>query len=168
MSVNVSAIKAAINGYVNSPAFKSANKAAISEVTREKAEEATQLLADCINRAIASSGMSGGAVAAVGTAVSGGVTPVGDGSSYRGTVLLPGQSRPSLYPEKYGAVIDMALLLNNGYSARDKVFGIWHGEPVKSLQFRTGAHFVPNGVREFNAGYGAAYNAHAEVSGGFE
>ena len=165
MPVNRGVIIAELERVANSDSFKRANKDVIQTVLRGVADEALGLLIKCLNNAVSET-LEGSAIAAVGEA-DGAITE-SSGSRFVGDVYFPNNVRPSLYPEKYGAVISMAQLLNNGYSARGRVYGIWHGHETSSLQERAGAHFVSNGVSDFNGNYAADYNAHAEVSGGFD
>lgn len=127
------------------------------------ANEAGGVLVRCINNAISSSGLSGGAIAAIGDVSSTSAVEAAPGK-YEVEVSIGTQSRPSLAPVEYGGVRDMAALFNNGYSAGGRVFGYWHGSWIGSLTFRDGAHFVEIGVNDFNAGYGSQYNAVATIT----
>lgn len=167
MSINTAAIESVILSVVNSESFKLANRSAIASVTRPIAEEAANKLEDCINSSVSSSGLSGMAVAAVGQASVASISDMGDGIHYDASIDLPANSRPSLVPEKYGGINDMAVLFNAGYDAGGTVTGEWHGIIVTSLPHRPALHFVQSGVDDFNGNYGSAYNAHAEVSGRF-
>ena len=118
-----------------------------------KATEAGEQLAQCVINAISSSGMNGGAIAAVGDVASTGATKVGEGV-YQVGVTIGSEFRPSLVPEKYGGINDMAALLNNGYHAGNYVVGEWHGNIIRSLTDREGAHFVQAGASDFMGSYG--------------
>ena len=165
MSVNNNAILSELTRVANSSAFKSENKNAILSATRETAEEALGKLADCISIAISSSGLSGGAIEAIGHPTTLGVYESGTG--FIGYVDMPENFRPSLVPKKYGGINNMAALFNNGYQAGDYVTGLWHGKNVRSLEYRPASDFVEQGVSNFNGNYGSDYNAYAEVSGEF-
>lgn len=66
--------------------------------------------------------------------------------------------RDSMYPKGYpDGVDDIAALLNDGYSADNRVYGVWHGIKHPSLRSRDGAGFIDNAVRIFNDGYGTKY-----------
>lgn len=65
--------------------------------------------------------------------------------------------RDSLVPEKYGGVDNIIALFNNGYSAGNTVYGIWHGEQIASLPTRPGIHFIASAVRNYMANYASEY-----------
>lgn len=65
--------------------------------------------------------------------------------------------RDSLVPGKYGGVDNIVALFNNGYSAGNSVYGIWHGEQIASLTERTGIHFIESAVRNYMANYASEY-----------
>lgn len=65
--------------------------------------------------------------------------------------------RDSLVPGKYGGVDNIIALFNNGYSAGNTVYGIWHGEQIASLTERTGIHFIESAVRNYMANYASDY-----------
>lgn len=67
-------------------------------------------------------------------------------------------SRPSLYPEQYSGINNIAALLNNGYEARDYVYGEWHGERIRSRKSLGGMHFMQSAKRNFEGNYGSEYN----------
>ena len=66
--------------------------------------------------------------------------------------------RDSLYSSQYSGVDNIVALLNNGYSAKSTVFGMWHGNKIRSLQERSGAGFIQNAVRQFWDRYASEYN----------
>ena len=69
---------------------------------------------------------------------------------YKVDVNFTGEKhRESLEPEKYGGVDNIIKLLNSGYSAKGKVSGVWHGDEISSLQYRSGAHFIEQSVASF-------------------
>ena len=143
-----SAIKAALNSATSSSSFKKYADGAVDGTSIAK--QAGSELAKCINDAAARS-LSGAQLAAVGSASAGGVTNLGDGN-YSVDINMPANFRPSLAPDRYGGVNDMAALFNNGYSASKKVFGMWHGHFTGSRQSFAGAHFVQDGVKTFGDG----------------
>jgi hypothetical protein len=66
--------------------------------------------------------------------------------------------RPSLFPQKYDGVQNIAALLNSGFgTTRNDVFGFWHGAPTLGLRERVGAHFLETAKDEFMAMYGDKY-----------
>lgn len=74
-------------------------------------------------------------------------------------------SRPSLYKEKYDGIDNIVALINNGYSARDYVYGIWSGHEnlgrIRSRIERDGSHFIQIAINDFNRLLGAFYKAEA-------
>lgn len=168
--INTKSILSKLSAATKSEGFIARNKGAITGVTKEKAEEAGDKLVDCINNAISSNFSSSGAIAAIGSidrspaveeSVSAGVCV------YHIDVTVEQQSRPSLYPKKYGeGAYDMAGLLDHGYSTGHAVYGEWHGDYIFGLRSRPATRFVAQGVDDFNNSYGATYNAQATVSGG--
>lgn len=69
-------------------------------------------------------------------------------------------SRESLAPGKYEGVENIAALLNSGYTAGHRVYGIWKGhgdERRASLVERDGAHFIENAIRDYMANYASEY-----------
>lgn len=65
--------------------------------------------------------------------------------------------RPSLYPGGYSGVDNIIALFNNGYSAGNRVYGIWHGKQIASRQEREGLGFVSSAVNSFMSGYAKNY-----------
>lgn len=165
-SINMDSIASKLHAWIGSNDSKM--KAAGREEALKIASEATSLLVDCMNNAITGSGLDGGALAAVGDVSSTSPVEISDGK-FESTVSISSNFRPSLDPDRYGGVNDMAALFNNGYSAGGRVFGMWHGEYVGSRISRPPLHFVQHGVDIFNAFYGGTYNATATmVSGRFQ
>lgn len=87
--------------------------------------------------------------------------------------------RDSLYADGYDGVDNIVAVLNNGYHARDYVYGDWDthsptGESVfdgrsidssayiRSRKDREGLHFIQQAVADFNGNYGADYNVTAK------
>lgn len=87
-------------------------------------------------------------------------------------------SRKSLLEEKYEGVRNIVALFNNGYSAKDYVYGHWDMHPpisgsslhgwstdtdafVRSRISREGIHFIQQAVMDFNGNYGSMYNVTA-------
>lgn len=86
--------------------------------------------------------------------------------------------RDSLYSDGYDGVQNIVAVLNNGYHARDYVYGNWDshshiGESVfdgdgtdsstfiRSRKDREGLHFIQQAIIDFNGNYGADYNVTA-------
>lgn len=65
--------------------------------------------------------------------------------------------RESLVPDRYGGIDNIVALFNNGYSAGNTVYGIWHGKEIASLTERTGIHFIESAVRNYMANYASEY-----------
>lgn len=170
MPINSKSILSKLTTASNSSGFVSRCEGAINGLTKEKAEEAGDKLEDCINGAISSSFSSSGAVAAIGSVERSPATLISTSAGvcrYYITVSIEQQSRPSLYPEKYGdGAYDMAGLLDHGYSIGHAVYGEWHGNYIFGLRSRPATRFVAQGVDDFNGNYGATYNAQATVSSG--
>lgn len=69
-------------------------------------------------------------------------------------------SRESLAPDKYEGVENIAALLNTGYTAGHRVYGIWKGhgdERRTSLVERDGARFIENAIRDYMSNYANDY-----------
>lgn len=68
--------------------------------------------------------------------------------------------RDSLAPDTYDGVDNIAALLNTGYTAGHRVYGVWkgHGDKrIPSLIKRGGAHFIENAIRDYMANYASEY-----------
>lgn len=68
--------------------------------------------------------------------------------------------RDSLNVDDYDDIDNIAALLNNGYSARNRTYGIWLNHSnysIPSLQNRTGAQFIQNAIRNFMGNYATEY-----------
>lgn len=91
--------------------------------------------------------------------------------------------RDSLVPESYDGVRNIVALLNNGYHARDYVYGWWDGHSptgasagdlrnagadgsayIRSRKDREGLGFIQQAVADFNRVYGSYYNVTARPS----
>lgn len=69
-------------------------------------------------------------------------------------------SRASLAPDRYEGVENIAALLNTGYTAGHRVYGIWKGhgdERRASLVERDGSRFIENAIRDYMANYSGEY-----------
>lgn len=154
VKIDMDSIMNKVNTFIGSSAFQS--KAAVSAKTEAdtKASVICSDLVACIESAIGSSGLSGGAIAAIGD-VSASVTDLGNGE-YRIEATIGKNSRPSLYPEEYpDGAKDMAGLFDKGYSAGGVVYGEWHDRRIRSLPHRPGVGFVAHAVAEFKGKHGA-------------
>lgn len=86
--------------------------------------------------------------------------------------------RDSLYSDGYDGIDNIVALLNNGYHAKDYVYGYWDnhaptGESyldgrsistsafIRSRKDREGLNFIGQAIRDFNGNYGADYNVTA-------
>lgn len=66
--------------------------------------------------------------------------------------------RESLYSDKYpNGIANIAALLNTGYDETKRVYGMWHGKKIPSLNKRTGAHFIDNAIRNYESNYASEY-----------
>lgn len=108
-----------------------------------------------------SGGMSQSALAALSNISHSEPYRVGD--KYYVDIFIAGElGRPSLAPERYGGIDNIAALLNNGYTAAHRVYGVWKGhsvgdERIASLTSRGGSHFVQQAVIDFLGNYAAEY-----------
>lgn len=115
--------------------------------------------------AINNDGFNNGAKAAIGDITFG--EPEED-TEIEGRYIVYGNidknSRDSLVPKQYpDGAEDMAALMNNGYTAGNRVFGVWHDKKIGSLIHRDGHHFVQQAIDDFNNGYGSEVAATAEL-----
>lgn len=87
--------------------------------------------------------------------------------------------RDSLYSEGYDGIDNIVALLNNGYHAKNYVYGWWEGHSptgdnsyrsggfdsgdawIRSRKDRGGLGFIQQAVQDFNGNYGADYNVTA-------
>ena len=73
--------------------------------------------------------------------------------------------RQSLAPSVYDPVDNILALFNNGYNARNFVFGEWPGHGYTGSKLaRLGNHFVNRACATFNSVYGSQYHAKAEAN----
>lgn len=69
-------------------------------------------------------------------------------------------SRESLAPDRYDGIKNIVALLNSGYTAGHRVYGVWkgHGDAKRSsLISRGGANFIENAVNSFKGNYANDY-----------
>ena len=164
MPVNVGSITAKFNAAIGSAGFKSKCAGKINGAAI--AAQAGADLASAINSAMNGS-LSAAELGAVGSASSGGVSDLGNGI-YQVGITIPTQFRPSLLPDIYGGVSDMAALFNNGYSAHPLTVIDVSGKIRKSRPFRAPAYFVQNGVAAFGGGSGDYEVISIDISGRFQ
>lgn len=106
-----------------------------------------------------------------------------DGTAVMYIYFTDSLHRPSLIPDEYDGVDNIVAVLNNGYHARDYVYGYWDNhEPegmtgwsyldmrnidsaafIRSRKDRDGLHFMQQAVMDFNGNYGSDFNVTAEV-----
>lgn len=125
-----------------------ASEAEAEAIAAAIASAAAPLLAESVEEAISGSGLSGGAIGAIGSVSAGGAEHVGK-FTYKVSASVDQQFRPSLVPDLYGGVDDMALLFDKGYSAGNKVYGMWHGAYTGSLTSRPATNFAERGLEIF-------------------
>ena len=66
--------------------------------------------------------------------------------------------RDSLYPSGYpDGVENIAALLNSGYDASKRAYGMWHGHETHGIKHRDGARFIESAIRTFMADYAKKY-----------
>lgn len=157
VSINTNAIREKIAAFAKSEHGKSKALAASQTEALIRANEAGEHLAQCVRSAIMSSGLNSGAINAIGDVTITNAFPIGNGRFHVG-LYVGDVFRPSLQPDIYGGVDNMAALLNNGYTANNVVYGYWHGNRIVSLPVREGAHFMQHGVENFKNKYGDKYN----------
>lgn len=94
--------------------------------------------------------------------------------------------RESLCPEGYDGVRNIVALLNNGYHARDYVYGWWDNHTptgdtayrsggfnaqdawIRSRKDREGLNFIGQAIQDFNGNYGTDYNVTAVAGEDYE
>ena len=86
--------------------------------------------------------------------------------------------RNSLYSDEYDGISNIVALLNNGYHAKDYVYGSWDGHSptgeskfdgrsigtsayIRSRKNREGLKFIQQAISDFNGNYGSDYNVTA-------
>lgn len=102
-----------------------------------------------------------------------------DGSSCIYVYFEDDLHRDSLYSEGYDGVRNIIALLNNGYNAKNYVYGWWNNHKpigdnayqsggfgaqdawIRSKKERQGLNFIGQAIRDFNGNYGADYNVTA-------
>lgn len=78
--------------------------------------------------------------------------------------------RDSLYSEGYeDGISNIIALLNNGYHAKNYVYGNWNnhspiGKYVRSRKDREGLHFIQQAIDDFNKNLGSRFNVTAVAS----
>ncbi len=101
-----------------------------------------------------------------------------DGSAVIYVYFADDLHRDSLYSDGYDGVRNIVALLNNGYHAKDYVYGYWDGHStagasqfdirstdtdvfIRSRKDREGLQFIQQAIRDFNGNYGADFNVTA-------
>lgn len=114
------------------------------------------------NGSYASGGISRSAIAGFPEIEHG--TPYRVGDKYCIDVYFNGDlSRPSLAPSYYDGINNIIALLNSGYEAGHRVYGVWESrawtddERIASLTSRGGAHFIESAVDNFMGNYSTEY-----------
>ncbi len=161
IKINEASIKAKLSRWASSgdgqKRIKQAGrvKIAIRGSGTHSPEEAADKFISVLRSTIASSGLSPNAVSAVSELDYLSPVSVGDGK-YEITVYFSGDLyRPSLHE---GGIDDIVLLLNNGVDHEMKpVYGIWHGERIRSKTVFSGAHFIEQAVSDFMGNYATEY-----------
>lgn len=86
--------------------------------------------------------------------------------------------RNSLYSDEYDGISNIVALLNNGYHAKDYVYGSWDGHSptgeskfggrsigtsayIRSRKDREGLKFIQQAISDFNGNHGSDYNVTA-------
>lgn len=108
-----------------------------------------------------------------------------DGSSVIYIYFGDDLHRESLYSDGYEGVRNIVALLNNGYHAKNYVYGDWDGHSptgeskfdgrsidtsayIRSRKDREGLQFIQQAVQDFNGNYGADYNVTAIAGDDYE
>lgn len=102
-----------------------------------------------------------------------------DGSSVIYVYFGGDLHRDSLYSEGYDGVRNIIALLNNGYRAKDYVYGWWNNHTptgdsqyrsggfdaqdawIRSRKDREGLNFIGQAIQDFNKNYGSDFNVTA-------
>jgi len=87
-----------------------------------------------------------------------------DGSASIQIYMSDNPHRDSLMPQKYGGVENIVAIFNSGYSADGRVYGMWHGKKIASLEQRQGSFFMQKAVNAFEAKYGSKYDVSVDLS----
>lgn len=108
-----------------------------------------------------------------------------DGSSVIYIYFEDELHRDSLYSEGYDGINNIIALLNNGYHAKDYVYGDWDGHRptgeavfdgrsidtsayIRSRKDREGLHFIQQAIHDFNGNYSADYNVTAVAADDYQ
>lgn len=86
-----------------------------------------------------------------------------DGSASIEIYMADAPGRASLYPKEYGGVDNIVAIFNNGYTAKNKVYGKWHGKYISSLDKRQGSFFMQKAVDEFMSKYSGEFDVCVEL-----
>lgn len=101
-----------------------------------------------------------------------------DGTSVIYVYFVDDLHRDSLQPEGYDGIRNIVALLNNGYHAKNYVYGYWEGHSpagesrfdgrsidtsayIRSRKDREGLQFIQQAINDFNGNYGADFNVTA-------
>lgn len=89
--------------------------------------------------------------------------------------------RESLYYDEYDGIDNIVALLNNGYHARNHVYGWWDGHKdtprnpyvdtdswIRSKKDREALNFMQAAVAEFNSSYGEKYDVTAMLGDNYK
>lgn len=87
-----------------------------------------------------------------------------DGSASIQIYMTDNPHRDSLMPKKYDGVHNIVATFNCGYSADGRVYGMWHGNKIASLEQRQGSFFMQKAVDAFVAKYGNKYDVSVDLS----
>lgn len=120
-------------------------------------EEAADKFIEVLRRTIASSGLSIDAFDAISDFDYTRAVKVGD-KYIVNVYFVDDMHRDSLYPMGYNGISDLASLLDSGYSAKNYVYGDWHGERIRSRTTFPGVHFMDQAVADFMGNYASEYN----------
>lgn len=165
MRINAGGILQKLGAYTSSSAFKKKKSGVSEQKALLIATMAGEDLASSITNAIHSL-FNEGAANAVGGVYSNQAIKIGDGR-YSIEINIDQNYRSSLVPEVYGGVKDMAVLLYKGYTAGNRVHGMWHGKEIWSLAERSGTDYIWKGINDFmGSGAGNARYKVIDVSVG--
>lgn len=156
-SIDMGAITSKVSSLLSSSQGEQLMSAAAEKELMAKAQQAGDELAGLINKAIGSTGHAD----TIGSAKVSSISI--NGTQAVVEISIDKNFRPSLVPDVYDGVDDMAALFNNGYNARKQVFGYWHGKWTGSVTERDCELFVQEGIESFDA---AKYNATVEYDEG--
>lgn len=139
-----------------------ANNKTLSVQSQKQMEEAGQKLLDTIIKHLPTS------LSHIGKQLTGCISSVhSENGQYQIDVVFPTEiiRRESLYSDEYDGVDNIIALFNNGYKAKNPVYGYWKpaDKRVRSTVSRSSLKFMQEAIDEFNSAYGNQYACRAKL-----